>query len=159
MIDMYYIYYIYIYIHTYIYIYIHIYMEKKTHIIYLKSQVFLFFSEKLLKSFWKEEKQIMCVFSLYISRIYIYTVIYKPSFYYLETSFITVFMNRILLFFHKSAYFVVLLTFCSLFLIPLRKTMIILNAWSRIKIFFTILYTLLKKEINCPSKLLKLDIG
>ena len=38
--------YIYIYIYVNIYIYIYIYMEKK-HIIYLKPQIFLFFSEAL----------------------------------------------------------------------------------------------------------------
>ena len=39
--------YIYIYVYVYIYICIYIYIDKKTHIIYLKSQIFLFFSEAL----------------------------------------------------------------------------------------------------------------
>ena len=42
--------YIYIYIHVFMYIYVYIYIYiwiKKTHIIYLKSQIFVFFSGAL----------------------------------------------------------------------------------------------------------------
>ena len=49
--------YIYIYICTYIYIHIYIYIWiKKTYIIYLKSQIFLFFSEA------SEKKRNICDF-------------------------------------------------------------------------------------------------
>ena len=47
-----YIYIIYIYIYIYIHIYIYIWI-KKTHIICLKSQIFLFFSEALSMSLIK----------------------------------------------------------------------------------------------------------
>ena len=57
-----YIYIIYIYILYIIYIYIYIYKWiKKTHIIYLKSQIFLFFSEALTNKA-SEKKRNICDF-------------------------------------------------------------------------------------------------